>query len=336
MSLFWVPRDPRAYPVYPHKGKGYSLMNVFDPKVAGGMAMAALPEAEPVWTTRIRDNFLHRTNESMSAYANFILGAVEADTDVDTVLTREELNLLSSEESTASSHGLTHRSSCAGPQQRPVQEPAGDDKEARRNKHEEKKTNKEKTTEKPASAPTCKRPSTVKLLDYIVVSDSLSGLDAGVKRSAPDPDDTSMLTKMMAKKQKILADKKRELDEQAALAISEKKLKMMGETVAPSESKVDLGDNSLSFFAASDKSTRPFSKGLKINISDITPPTSPPPVPFGVSPPQNEAKGKGVESGSLKTVIPPVALGVVIQEGIRVERVETNYESSEATPPQGT
>ncbi|MFS8024046.1 hypothetical protein Hanom_Chr16g01458631 [Helianthus anomalus] len=63
------------------QGEGYSLMNVFDPKVAGGIAMAAFPEGEP------------------------------------------EPILLSSEESTGSSHGLTHRSSRAGPQQRPGPDP---------------------------------------------------------------------------------------------------------------------------------------------------------------------------------------------------------------------
>ncbi|KAJ0706075.1 hypothetical protein HanPSC8_Chr09g0355291 [Helianthus annuus] len=231
MSLLWVPRDPRAYPVYAHKGKGSSLMNVFDPKVAGGMAMAALPKGELVWTARIRDNFLHPTNESVSAYANVVLGVVKEDTDVDTVPTREELILLSSEESTASSHGLTHRSSRASPQQRP--------KEARMKKHEEEKTEEEKTAEKLASAPTRQRSSNVELLDY-VVSDSLSGLDARVKRSAPDPDDTATLTDMMAKKQKILADKKRGLDEQAALALSKKKLKMMGETLHHRNPKLTL------------------------------------------------------------------------------------------------
>ncbi|KAM0050434.1 hypothetical protein Hdeb2414_s0008g00297521 [Helianthus debilis subsp. tardiflorus] len=57
MSMLWVPRDPRVYLVYAHKGRGYSLMNVFGPKVAGGMAVAALPEGDPGWVARIRDNF---------------------------------------------------------------------------------------------------------------------------------------------------------------------------------------------------------------------------------------------------------------------------------------
>ncbi|KAJ0743749.1 hypothetical protein HanPI659440_Chr10g0379521 [Helianthus annuus] len=192
----------------------------------------------------------------MNTYNNTILGVVEDETDADTIPTREELILLSSEESTGSSHDLIHCSSRAGPQQRPVQEPTGDDvstshaadpttiaaeqKEARRKKHEEKKAEKEKTAEEPASAPTRNRSSTIKLLDYVVVSDSLSDLDAGVKQSASAQDDKATLTEMLAKKQKILADKKHELDEQPALALSEKKLKM-GETFASSESEVDLG-----------------------------------------------------------------------------------------------
>ncbi|KAJ0525150.1 hypothetical protein HanHA300_Chr09g0308681 [Helianthus annuus] len=236
----------------------YSLNNVFDRKVAGGMAVAALPEGEPGWISRIRDNFLHPSNESMSAYNNVILGAIEDETDFDTIPTREELILLSSEESAGSSHGLIHRSSRASPQQGPVQEPAGEgtstppvvdptigaveqQKEARRMKREEKKTEEKKTAKETASAPTRKRLSNVKLLDYVVVSDSLFGLDAGTKRTALDSDDKVTLTEMMVKKQKLLADKKRELDEQAAAALFEKKLKFMGKTVAPSESEVDLG-----------------------------------------------------------------------------------------------
>ncbi|KAF5802640.1 hypothetical protein HanRHA438_Chr06g0271001 [Helianthus annuus] len=58
MSMLWVPQNRRAYPVYGHKGKAeYSLMNVFDCKVVGGMAVAALPEGEPRWVAHIRDNF---------------------------------------------------------------------------------------------------------------------------------------------------------------------------------------------------------------------------------------------------------------------------------------
>ncbi|KAM0044442.1 hypothetical protein Hdeb2414_s0010g00353321 [Helianthus debilis subsp. tardiflorus] len=116
MSMLWVPQNPRAYPFYGHKGKaGYSLMNVFDSKVTGGMAVAALLEGEPGWVDRIRDNFLHPSNESMVTYANTVLGDDEDDTDVDVVPAREELILLSSEESDGSSHDLIYLSSRAGP-----------------------------------------------------------------------------------------------------------------------------------------------------------------------------------------------------------------------------
>ncbi|KAJ0458131.1 hypothetical protein HanIR_Chr15g0781611 [Helianthus annuus] len=94
MNMLWVPRDPRAYPVDAHKGRGYSLMSVFDPKVAGGMVVAALPEGEPGWVALIRDNFLHPSNEIMATYANVILGDDEDETDVDVVPTREELILM--------------------------------------------------------------------------------------------------------------------------------------------------------------------------------------------------------------------------------------------------
>ncbi|MFS7921991.1 hypothetical protein Hanom_Chr03g00243401 [Helianthus anomalus] len=168
---------------------GYNLMNVFDPKVAGGMAVVAFPEGEPSWTARIKDNFLHPSPESMSAYNNVILGFAETETDVDSIPTREEPIILSSEESTGSSHGLTHLSSRAGPQQGPVQEPTGEgvstpptvdptavaeQKEARRKKREEKKTDEKKTAKEPTSAPNRKRSSNVKLLYHVVVSDSLS------------------------------------------------------------------------------------------------------------------------------------------------------------------
>ncbi|KAJ0715853.1 hypothetical protein HanPI659440_Chr13g0506171 [Helianthus annuus] len=374
MSMLWVPRDPRAYPVYAHKGRGYSLMNVFDPKVAGGISVAALPGGEPGWISRIRDNFWHPSNESMAAYANVILGVVEDETNVDVVPTREELILLSSEESAGSSHDLIHHSSRAGPQQGPTQEPAGEgistppivdptvaaakQKETRKKKREEKKTEGEKTAEVPANAPTRKRSSSINLLDYVVVSDSLSGLNAGVKRSAPDPDDDVTFTEMLAKKQKVLEDKKCELDAQAVVVLSEKKLKFMGEIVAPSESEVDLGflernlviflrrysrhpppldDNCLSFTTASAKSTR---YGVKVDISKITPPISPPPVPFDVSHPYPDPKGKGkegnVENDVAEKVVQSVAPCVVVQEGgVHVEGAETDWESSEATP-QGT
>ncbi|KAJ0633696.1 hypothetical protein HanLR1_Chr17g0679801 [Helianthus annuus] len=295
MSMLWVPRDPRAYLDYAHKGRaGYSLMNVFDSKVAGGMAVAALPKGEPGWVSRIRDNFLHPFNESMATYANVILGDDEDESDVDVVPTREELILLSSR------RGPTQEPAGKGVSTPPVVDPtvaAAGQKETRTKKREGKKTKGEKTAEEPAISPIRKRSSNVPLLDYVVVSDSLSGLDAGVKRSAPDPDDDVTLTELLAKKQKVLEEKK-----------------------------------------PSAKSTC-----SKVDISKITPPTSPPPpppVPFDVSPPHPDPKGKGkegpVEGGATEKVVQSVAPGVVVQEGgMRVEGAKTDWESSEATL-QGT
>ncbi|KAM0006228.1 hypothetical protein Hdeb2414_s0179g00825091 [Helianthus debilis subsp. tardiflorus] len=68
MSMLWVPQNPRAYPVYGFKGKGYSLLNVFDPKVGGAMVVVALPEGQPGWVDQIRNNFLHPSSESMATY----------------------------------------------------------------------------------------------------------------------------------------------------------------------------------------------------------------------------------------------------------------------------
>ncbi|MFS7972982.1 hypothetical protein Hanom_Chr09g00851221 [Helianthus anomalus] len=80
MSTVWVPKDPRAAPVYAFRGKGYSLMNVLDPKV--GCEMTG---------------------------AHFFVKP-----EVGKPPTREEAILLSSEESVGSSHGLINRSTRAG------------------------------------------------------------------------------------------------------------------------------------------------------------------------------------------------------------------------------
>ncbi|MFS7998323.1 hypothetical protein Hanom_Chr12g01152381 [Helianthus anomalus] len=104
MSLLWVPREPRAFPVYAYKGKGYSLMNVFDPKVAGEIATALLHVGTTAWTARIRDNFLHPSSEDITAYGTVILGSpAVAQADVGKSPTREGTILLSSEGSTTSS-----------------------------------------------------------------------------------------------------------------------------------------------------------------------------------------------------------------------------------------
>ncbi|KAJ0521330.1 hypothetical protein HanIR_Chr10g0469621 [Helianthus annuus] len=102
------------------------------------------------------------------------------------------------------------------------------------------KSEKKEKVEEPVTGVPRKQPSNFSLLDYVVVSDTLSSLDAGDKRAERDPDDDATLTEI-EKKKKALEDKKKELDEQAAAALAEKKSRSQKETTAaPSESKVDL------------------------------------------------------------------------------------------------
>ncbi|KAJ0442425.1 hypothetical protein HanIR_Chr16g0809131 [Helianthus annuus] len=230
-------------------------MNVFDPKAGGAMVVAALPEGRPLWVDQIRNNFLHPTGESMAAYANAILGEDDGDDiDVDSDPTRGEVIIRSSEGSDESHQDLICRSARAGPQRGIVHEPVADDIEtpaenpqgdAAEQLETRKKRKRDKTEEKKVEEPVTetprKRPSNSSLMDYVVVSDTLSGLDAGDKRSERDPDDDATLTEI-TKRKKALEDKKKELDAQAAAAQAEKKSKLKKDTAAaPSESEIDLG-----------------------------------------------------------------------------------------------
>ncbi|KAJ0747737.1 hypothetical protein HanOQP8_Chr05g0192981 [Helianthus annuus] len=319
ISMLWAPQNPRGFPVYGYKGKaGYSLMDVFDSKAGGAMVVASLPEGRPLWLEQIRDNFLHPSNESLANYACTVLGDDDGDDiDFDVNPTREEPILLSSEEPDDASFCLIRRSSRAGPQRGPSEEPAADDVdthvvdlqagtveqvETRKKKRGDK--TREKKAEEPVAETPRKRPSTSSYLDYVVVSDTLSGLDAGVKRPSHDSDDDSTLTEIM-KKRKLLEEKKKELDSQAAAALAEKKSKLQKETVAaPSKSEIDLGVFSektgyrleKNFKSAS--GSRPPKSGryvCKVDISKINPPTSPPSKPLDLSPPNPDPKGKGME-----------------------------------------
>ncbi|KAJ0700216.1 hypothetical protein HanOQP8_Chr10g0365191 [Helianthus annuus] len=250
---------------------GYSLMNVLDPKAGGAMVVAYLTEGRPLWLDQIRDRFLHPTSESLAAYANTVLGEDGGD-DLDDVLspTREEVIVLSSEGSDRSREGLIPCSPRAGPSQgavnEPVNEPAGDDVDVPTDAAEQLESRKKKkvdTSEK-------------------------------MKRAERDPDDDATLTEIV-KRKKALEDKKKELDEQAAAALAEKKSRSQKETTAaPSESEVDLGvfsakpRNLLEKIYESASGSRGVKSGKsapKVDISKITPPTSPPSRIFGLSPP---------------------------------------------------
>ncbi|MFS7928951.1 hypothetical protein Hanom_Chr04g00326811 [Helianthus anomalus] len=346
MSLLWVPQNPRGFPIYGYQGKCYSLMNVFDSKASGAMVVAVLPEGRPLWVDQIRNIFLHPTSESMATYANVVLGEDdEDDIDVDSVPAREEVIVLSSEGSDGSHEGLIRRSTHAGPPQGTVNEPAVDDVETPVDTAEQletKKKNKgdktgEKKVEEPVSGAPRKRPSNISFLDYVVVSDTLSGLDAGVKRSERDPDDDATLTEIV-KKKKLLEDKKKDLDAQAAAALAEKKSKLQKETTtAPSESEIDLGVFSAKAGNLLEKMYKSVSgsrvpksdKGTRgVDISQITPPESPPSRTFDLSPPLPDPKGKGK-----KDDVEVYLVGVDVAAGVGggedyVEGVKTNFESS--------
>ncbi|MFS7968367.1 hypothetical protein Hanom_Chr09g00796591 [Helianthus anomalus] len=228
MSMLWAPQNPSGFPVYGYRGKaGYSLMNVFDPKAGGAMVVAALPEGRPLWL--------------------------------------DQPILLSSEESDDASFHLIRRSSRVGPQRGPSEEPvvevvptpvvdphvgAAEQSEMRMKKGEEKVE--EKTAEDPVDETPHKHSSKSPFLDYVVVSDTLSGLDAGVKHS-----------------------------ERCCCIIPEKSQLMKESTAAPSESEINFGvfsektGNRLEKIFKSSSAPRGSSKSghsvRKIDISKITP-----------------------------------------------------------------
>ncbi|MFS7907828.1 hypothetical protein Hanom_Chr01g00075941 [Helianthus anomalus] len=186
MSMLWAPQNPKGIQVYGYQGKvGYSLLNVLDPKAAGAIVEAILPGGKPVWLDQIRDRFLHPTSDSFAAYANAILGE------------------------DAPPQGTVPE---------PVNEPAADDDvetavdtteqlETRKKKKREDKSEEKKAKEIAVKAPR-KRPSTSPFLSYVVVSDTLSGLDTGDKHTKSDPDDDATLTEIV-KRKKALEDKKK-------------------------------------------------------------------------------------------------------------------------------
>ncbi|KAJ0749681.1 hypothetical protein HanLR1_Chr05g0172861 [Helianthus annuus] len=107
-------------------------------------------------------------------------------------------------------------------------------------------------------------------------------------------------------RKKALEDKKRKLDDQAAALLASKKAKLWKEAPpAPSESEIDMGifsgdrGNLLEeIFAAS----APIGKGVKsdkgtrrFDISQITPPASPPSRTIDLSPPRDDSGKKKKE-----------------------------------------
>ncbi|MFS8023761.1 hypothetical protein Hanom_Chr16g01455331 [Helianthus anomalus] len=119
---------------------------------------------------------------------------------------------------------------------------------------------------------------------------------------------------------------------------------MKESTAAPSELEIDLGvfskktGNRLEkIFKSSSapRSSKSARSGSKIDISKITPPTSPPSKPLDSSPPRADPKGKGkeddVEVDQTERVVENVTAGSGRDE-VHAEGVEMECESSEATP----
>ncbi|KAJ0469252.1 hypothetical protein HanIR_Chr14g0705911 [Helianthus annuus] len=124
------------------------------------------------------------------------------------------------------------------------------------------------------------------------------------KRVERDSDDDATLTEIMEKK-RVLEEKKKELDKKAGAALAAKKSKLQKETPpAPSKSEIDLGFlvrsmvtfwRRYSLLLVPRVQSAKFGKApRKVDISKITPPTSPPSRTFGLSPPHVD-RGKRKE-----------------------------------------
>ncbi|MFS7932684.1 hypothetical protein Hanom_Chr04g00370871 [Helianthus anomalus] len=233
---------------------GYSLINVLDPRAAGAMVDAIQEDRKPTWLDQIRGRLLHPTNESLSRYANDVLGENVGNDPVDPG--REEVVVLSSGSSDQTLEGLTSRCARAGTARGVAAEPvheivddAADAEETvdpssqletRKKARTDKSGRKEEKVEGKAVGTSRKRPTTLPCLDYVVVSDTLSGLGVGERIRESDPDDSDTLTEHMRKK--ALEDHKRKLDEQSAALLASKKAKLRKEAPpTPSESEIDLG-----------------------------------------------------------------------------------------------
>ncbi|XP_035845431.1 uncharacterized protein LOC110933087 [Helianthus annuus] len=326
MSLLWVPKHPLGQPAYSHKGKfGYSLLNALDPKSAGAMVEAIQADGNPTWLEQIHDRFLHPTDASLSGYANEVLGTTPG--------------------------GVAE----------PVHGFADDDDDA------------EASVDPSAQLETRKRARTEKSVrkEGKKEGGAAGSSRPGEVRQGSDPDDKATLTEHM--KKKALDDHKRHLDEQAAALLAAKKAKLQKDAPpAPSESEVDLGvfsggrgnllekifeasasrpGNLVSayvsvifhfvFFAncnfvAESKTSK---KPRPVDISQITPPTSPPSRTVGLTPPRDDADvtvkgGEGFEGifeggDAAGGDVGGDAGGVDKGKGIEVE-----MESSETTPQQ--
>ncbi|KAJ0866088.1 hypothetical protein HanRHA438_Chr12g0547791 [Helianthus annuus] len=314
------------------------------------------------WFIRIRGRFLHPTDESLGRYANEVLGEDAWNDPVNSG--REEVIVLSSGSSDQILEGLTSRCARAGTARGDVSEPVlgiddDDDEETavdlsvqletRKRARTSKSGKKEGRTEGKAAGSSRKQPSTLPCLDYVVVSDTFSGLGVGERNRESDPDDGATLSEHM--KKKALADQKRQLDEQAAALLAAKKAKLQKEAPpppAPSESEVDLGvfsggrGNLLEEIYAASAPPPVVKTGKKpcvVDISQITPPASPPSRTVGLTPPRDDVDvgtrgGEGFTEGVVEGGADAGGDGGGDGGVDKGKGVEMEMESSETTPQQ--
>ncbi|KAJ0558085.1 hypothetical protein HanIR_Chr07g0332451 [Helianthus annuus] len=309
MSMLWMPKHPLGQPVYSHKGKfGYSLLNALDPKAAGAMVEAIQADGNPTWLDQIRDRFLHPTDASLSRYANEVLG--------------------------------TAPGGVAEPVHEFVED--DDDAEASVDPSAQLETRKKARTDRSGRREEKKE------------SGAAGSSRPGEVRQGSDPDDKATLTEHM--KKKALDDHKRHLDEQVVALLAAKRAKLQKDAPpAPSESEVDLGvfsggrGNLLEeIWAAS--APRPVFKTSKkprpMDISQITPPTSPPSRTVGLTPSRdsvgaNVEGGEGFVEGTFEggdaaggDAAGGDGAGGDVAGGDKGKGVEVEMESSETTPQQ--
>ncbi|MFS7991263.1 hypothetical protein Hanom_Chr12g01068721 [Helianthus anomalus] len=317
---------------------GYSLINALDPKAAGAMVEA-----------------IQEDGKSTCRYANVALGEDDEDNLVDPL--REEIVVLSSGSFDKPLEGLTSHCARAGTAQggadEPIQEVVGGDVETpvapssqvetRRKTKAEKPEKGEKRFEGERTGTFRERPSALPFLDYVAVSATLSGLGAGEKPRGSDPENRATLSEHMRKK--ALEDKKRKLDEQAAALLASKKAKLRKEAhPASSESEIDMGifskqrGNLLEeiFVASAPTEVKSVKKPRKLDISQITPPASPPSSTVGLTPPRDDPEKKKKEDEIVADDVDEGGGDAAGAGGVddRGKRIETEVESSEATLPQ--
>ncbi|KAJ0770378.1 hypothetical protein HanPI659440_Chr07g0256731 [Helianthus annuus] len=300
MSLLWVPKHPLGQPVYSHQGKfGYSLINVLDPNTAGTMVEAIQADGNPTWLDQIRGRFLHPSDESLNRYVAEVLGTAQGDAV------------------------------------EPVHEVVGDDDDVEVPVDPSTQLESRKRVRTDRSGRREGKPE----------GKAAGSSRVGEKSQQSDPDDSATLSEHM--KKKALDDHKRRLDEQAAAVFAAKKAKLQKEAPpAPSESEIDLGvfsggrGNLLEeIFAASAPPVKIGKKPRAVDISQITPPTSPPSRTVGLTPPRDDvdAGTRGVEGfaeGVAEGGVAPGGDGGADGGADKGKGIEVEGESSETTPQQ--